>query len=124
MTNALFNQLEEWSQQEDSYTIRDFAKSIGTTCKAFYDLSKENEDWEDEFHIARTRLALHAEEARNALKISVEDFSRYVYENDGLLKEADFDLYGIAIPEVAEDEEAFDKWHEERFKLDAIKYGY
>lgn len=123
MTNELFIQLREWSRQDDSFSIRDFAKS-GMTYKAIYALSKENEVWKYEFSLARTSLACNAEDAINKRKISAKDWSRYTYENDGFLKEQYFEENGVAVPEVAVDEKAFDKWHKERFKIDTVKYCY
>lgn len=94
------------------------------TYKAINDLSKENEEWGHEFNVVRSRLACNAERAFQAHKISVKAWSKYTYENDYFSKEYFFEENGVAVPDVAEDEKAFDKWHKDRFKIDTVKYGY
>lgn len=41
MTNEIFNSLWDWSYQAESFSIRDFADSIGMTYKKIHDLFKE-----------------------------------------------------------------------------------
>lgn len=119
MTDELFVQLREWSKQKNSYSIKDFAKQIEIPYKKILDSSKENEDWEDEFEMARTRLDCNALKALEAKKINFDKWLRYAYENDVELREI-VRKEGEVIPE---DEDEFDVWVVKKIREDKIKYG-
>jgi hypothetical protein len=111
MTNdELFTLLLDWSEQEDSYSVKDFAKQVEVPYKTIKALSEENEDWEYKFDVARGLLACNAEKAMNANRISGDDGIRYIYENDFFIKEDLRERDEI----VPEDEEEFDLWLENK----------
>jgi hypothetical protein len=113
--DKIFNQLREWSEREDSFSIRDFAKEIDVPYIKILELSKENEDWEHEFNMARDRLALRAEELSMARKITSDECARYTYENDLLLRAHIQESEEIEIPDEPDE---FDVWVEERIAKD------
>ena len=109
--DEIFNRLREWSEREDSYSIRDFAKEINMPYVKLLELSKKNEDWERDFNIARCKLAVRAEESSMSKKITLDEGARYAYENDFFLR--DYIEKGESI-KIPEDPEKFDKWFDKR----------
>jgi hypothetical protein len=115
MTNELFNQLWEWSHLEDSFSICDFADSIGMTYKEIHDLSKENKEWSHLLEISKYMLACSAEKAINTGLITNDCYTLYIYENDCFLRYELQEAEGIVIPENPDE---FDEWMKERIKKD------
>lgn len=113
MANKLFNQLWEWSHQEDSFSIRDFADSVGMTYKAIHDLSKENEEWTYVLGVSKAMLTCNAEKAIITGIITIDCYTSYIYENDYLVREDIQEREGIIIPE---DPDEFDDWVKDLIK--------
>lgn len=116
----LFDHLLEWGENNNSFSIRDFAKLVGIPYKTIQELSKLNEDWEHAFDKTQNRLACNAENAHHHGMIQAEEWSRYVYENDYFIRESMREEDGIIVPE---DTDEFDKWFEIQYKKDKRVYG-
>ena len=113
--DEIFDQLKEWSQREDSFSIRDYAEEIGVPYKKILELSKENEDWGLKLEMARGSIACRAELTKYFRDKSDNERSRCMYENDLFFRAWLEEEEGIEIPD---DPDEFDVWVEERIAKD------
>ena len=117
--NTLLNQLGEWAELEDSYSIKTFANEVGIPYKTILALSKENEEFCRFLDMVKERLSCNANNAAFSGRISCDEGIKYFYENDYEFIERLRENEGVVIPE---DEEEFEAWFEQRIVKDREVY--
>ena len=118
ISNELFRELLEWSKKENSYSIRDFAEIVGVPYRKIQELSKENDEYQDKFALAKDGLCINTLESLRKDQMSQEKFLRSLYENDWDLRQRFLEEGNI----VPDDPDEFDVWAEKQIVIDKRRF--